>query len=1278
MSSSSPSSSSATGPSRVAKTNEDDTKRQKSNRKRPASGTALDASQETAKQQRLRKQPPENPAEPALVQTLRRLDPILCFLTRATGHVSVSLPTLQRTIPPGLFSFEGNGESSPADTCLLTSIEQLLDIGILCDHSKRNVRPLSWKDNACRIGFPPPTAQLLFLQNTKMKSAGHATETVQETEQLSLHGSTKMAAKRRLSALKQYLKLQATGEESESIPFNACQQNHSAAASSATKAWDDDVSSFQQDQGALDNPVLLQEERDARDCLAHLLGFQNTSKQIAKDMRGTRISLPIGFLPRQVSYAGSSMAQESVHVDLQPEILAKIPLTLLEVFGLHSTGSIKPKRRLFRHQSLGITSAMRREHCIVCTGTGSGKSLSFLLPVLAAAYNNDETSLIIFPTKALAQDQLAKLNAMLCHNTTLSERIRPAALDGDCPHSRRTLIAEAANVILTNPDTLHAAILPSWRTIYSGILSRLAYVVIDEAHMYEGVFGAHVAMILSRLVRVTCAARQTAGQDISVESRITFLSASATLPWPEKHFRLLCPVSSDELVTVLGNDMDGSPRSAKHFFVWNPPILNPDGTSTGKVFCARRHLVHEERSYENTAERELAYGESPPGTTSGSFTDGTSLEDNSPKSVVPGMPAILHRRHAADETALLFACAVANNIRCIVFCKTRNLVEWVFERAINALKRSPKTSNLISRIESYRGGYSTIERRKIEGRLFRNDLLGVVGTNALELGIDIGGIDLTLHCGYPSSYASLLQQAGRAGRGYSTGGSSSCAVVVCFNSPTEQHLWRNPKALLGKGVVAPPSLPINGGLLQGHLVCASSEFPLGGDLPVTSTLQSHESGFVLNDHALFGGQEAYEDAIEELKSSGSVVREIVATGISYVPVFRAHASMQKPWARLSIRSIEPIQYSIVNITHPKQDGRMDGIYDEQAVIDTLPYSRVFFHAHPGAIITHRGARLKVVAMTSPPEFKPSNFGYMRNLNLAAFAKPTTSKYITRPLSNHHITVIKQLDRVELEPEQANANPELVIDVDEGSTGFAGCGVVNVKRTVHGYKKLSLVTRDELSRTELSLPPMEFDTFGLWMDTGADQLLPVLGERYGAGVHALSHALLAVAPTFAPGIVRSDLECDHSHHEPRRLMLFDERAGGSGVCSRLWRLFFEPASLLEAAIELLDDCPSCSGDERFDSGCPSCILSSECLDFNTHLSKSAGVVIGKLLLQRIKLSDLYATIVAGPDNEDETRNKSALTPRRRAREKALKKAKEMTTDHERQFVVNRAAWPLDAS
>lgn len=374
---------------------------------------------------------------------------------------------------------------------------------------------------------------------------------------------------------------------------------------------------------------------------------------------------------------------------------------------------------------------------------------------------------------------------------------------------------------------------------------------------------------------------------------------------------------------------------------------------------------------------------------------------------------------------------------------------------------------------------------------------------------------------------------------------------------------------------------------------------------------------------------------------------------------------------------------------------MDQICDEAAVMDNIPYSRVFYHAFPGAIIMHRGRRYKIVSMTRPPAFGQ---GFRGTLKLGAFAKPSTHRYFTRPLSNLKITVVKQIERVDLcDPSDSSEMKNPVKDVSEiysddlASTSFAGCGVVNIKRNVHGYKKLSLVTREELSRSELSLPDMEFDSFGFWIDCDAKVLGPMFsGDNFGYGIHALSHAILAVAPLFVPSVM-SDVQCDHSIYHPTRLCIFDARAGGSGICAQLWKSVFIENGLIEAAIDLMETCSSCSDDHGYSGGCPACLQAGECIKFNDYLCKSSGLIVAKHLLKRLKQTDLYQHSMkqkaeAGGIDDSETPQKLARTggspdiasPRRKARERALRSAKDIQGASERQMVVGRPSWPMDRS
>jgi len=809
--------------------------------------------------------PPKKRAKPSeeesseLVLSLRRLDPILQFLTRATGKATVPLTTLQAALP-------GNDAQKQQ---LLKHVPELVHRGVL--HTVNH-----------EIGFPPPPSLTDTVENAQVKKTIGT-----------LHGCTKAAAKRRLTALNRSLKenpvlinndITLEQTQGASAGGSLSREDSIEEVSVSQKEWSSCPPDDETDEDTLEEEI-LEEERKARQTLETLLNFHKPRGKDTNTQSTPNDSMSY-ILPKQASYAGSHAGRTSSYGTLSPDVKARVPPALLDAFGLERDGTIG-RRKLYQHQAAAIDSAMRNRHTLVCTGTGSGKSLCFLLPVLAAAMNDQQcSSLLMFPTKALAQDQMTKLEAIICENPALQPLVRPGVIDGDTPHSQRAAIAKSCNIIMTNPDTLHAAILPGWKKVYRPLLGRVKYLVIDETHMYEGVFGAHVAMVLSRFMRL-CAVCSVTRTDES-EPRMmlpTFLACSATMSHPEHHFRLLCPISRDSPITVLKADDDGSPRSSKHFFVWNPPIMNINGMSTGHVTITK---PQKEKAESENNKNEADEGSLPAVSKNGGVetADGMREEssESSSESLSCGAPSSnkgtqFYRRHAADETALILAKAVKNKVRCIAFCKTRSLVEWVYERTISALRSDAETAHLASRVESYRGGYSVEERRLIEQRLFKNELLAVVGTSALELGVDIGGIDVTFHCGYPSSHSSLLQQAGRAGRGSTRLSIPSLAIMICFNSPSEQHIWRNPTNLLSRGLSIPSSVPLNVGLLEGHMLCAGEEYPLTGKDAVTTLVSYSEvvacDNILLNDCDLLGAEEHYNEARGLLLSVGSLVEEIV-------------------------------------------------------------------------------------------------------------------------------------------------------------------------------------------------------------------------------------------------------------------------------------------------------------------------------------------------------------------------------------------------------------------
>src|SRR3954451_11102412 len=334
--------------------------------------------------------------------------------------------------------------------------------------------------------------------------------------------------------------------------------------------------------------------------------------------------------------------------------------------------------RLWSHQAEAIHAAWAGP-TIVTTGTASGKSLCFQLPTLDVLCRDARArALYLYPTKALAQDQARALNALAVH------RARPAIYDGDTPKEQRSAIRRNANVVLTNPDMLHLGILPN-HPAWANFLSNLAVVVVDEAHVYRGVFGSHVGNVLRRLRRVADA--------YGTAPRI--LLASATIANPGELAERLTGLDD---VTVI--DRDGSPGNHRTVAMWNPPI-------TDEKIAARRSPLAE----------------------------------------------------AAD----LLCDLVCEGARTIVFMKSRKAVELMARFAALELERRGR-GDLAERIAPYRAGYTPQQRRALEQQLVEGELLGVVSTDALELGIDIGALDAAICVTFPGTVASLRQMWGRAGR----------------------------------------------------------------------------------------------------------------------------------------------------------------------------------------------------------------------------------------------------------------------------------------------------------------------------------------------------------------------------------------------------------------------------------------------------------------------------------------------------------------------------------
>lgn len=395
--------------------------------------------------------------------------------------------------------------------------------------------------------------------------------------------------------------------------------------------------------------------------------------------------------------------------------------------------------RLFSHQLEAIEHVAAGRNVVVVTPTASGKTLTYNIPVLNGILREPDTrALYLFPTKALTQDQQAELNE------TIETGDLPVAVmtyDGDTPQSIRASVRTRGRIVVTNPDMLHTGVLPN-HTRWAQFFQNLRYVVIDELHIYRGVFGSHVTNVIRRLRRVA--------QFYGTEPQ--FILCSATIGNP----RELAERVVERPVSLV--DRNGAPRGEKHLILYNPPLVD-------RVQGIRQGVVH-----------------------------------------------------ASVKLALRF---LRKGVKTIVFSRSRQRTELVADYIRKDLANI-FTGNEGIRVESYRGGYLPSERRAIEKGLREGTIQGVVSTNALELGIDIGGLDAAVLGGFPGSVAAALQQAGRAGRRRSV----SLAVLVASSSPVDQYVVENPDFFLSRNPESAWVNPDNPYVLMDQLKCAVFELPM--------------------------------------------------------------------------------------------------------------------------------------------------------------------------------------------------------------------------------------------------------------------------------------------------------------------------------------------------------------------------------------------------------------------------------------------------------------------
>jgi len=674
-------------------------------------------------------------------------------------------------------------------------------------------------------------------------------------------------------------------------------------------------------------------------------------------------------------------------------------------------------KRLYQHQTQAFDATFEGKDIIVVTGTSSGKSLCYNLPVIDTCLREPVArALYLFPTKALAQDQAGKLQELL------PDGILCGTYDGDTSTASRSAVRKNAHIVLTNPDMLHVGILPNQENWHKFFKS-LRYIVIDEAHTYRGVFGSHVAGVLRRLLRL-CAWQN---------NRPQLIACSATIANPVEMFEKL----TGRTPSLIDNDT--APKSRRAIVLVQPPE-GVDDFNTNK------------------------------------------------------------------DVAELLSEFVSNNVRTLAFCRSRVTTELVVRQARSTLV---KTKGDPAWVDSYRGGYTPKERRQIEQALFKGKLRGLATTNAMELGVDIGGLDAVLLNGYPGSISSFWQQVGRAGRGTRDG----LSVMIAQLDPLEQYLVRFPELLLDKPVESVTLNPTNPHVLESQLRCAAYERPIGEDELET---------FGANARSVAG----------QMVESGDTVWQ---SGRLYYP------SYQNPALKVNIRGTGGD--SILLLVEGQPLGEME-------------YWRALRFAHEGAVYLHRGQTYIV-----------QDLDLERKIATLVDDEPP---YYTIAQVQNLVERTVELQKV-------------------GETSLCG---VRVTSTIHGYLKHSFGGQELMGEELLDLPVQTFDTVGCRID------LPDLTFEEAGSVHAVEHALLAVAPLIA-GCDRNDLGSCWFVMCPDSLApavyIYDQTPGGIGLSEKL---FEERTIWFNQALALLESCPCVEG-------CPSCLWNSKC--GNSVLDKQGAIV-----------------------------------------------------------------------
>lgn len=758
--------------------------------------------------------------------------------------------------------------------------------------------------------------------------------------------------------------------------------------------------------------------------------------------------------------------QQGRYADL-PNDLPEALANALKARGIH---------QLYSHQAEAWHAVQSGEHVVVVTPTASGKSLCYTLPVVAGAMRKQSKALYLFPTKALAQDQVADLLEL---NRAGQLGVKAFTFDGDTPGDARAAVRLHGDIVVSNPDMLHQAILPH-HTKWAQFFENLQYVVIDEIHTYRGVFGSHVANVLRRLKRV-CAFYGANPQ---------FILCSATIGNPKAHAEALI----EHEVTAITES--GAPTGDKQVLLWNPPVVNPD---------------------------------------------------------------LGLRASARSQSNRIARLSIRAGLKTLVFAQSRTMVEVLTKYLKDVFDNDPRKP---ARIRAYRGGYLPTERREAEKAMRDGRIDGIVSTSALELGVDIGSLDVVVLNGYPGSVAATWQRIGRAGRRQQ----ASLGILVASSDPLDQYLIRHPEFFSD---ASPEHARIHSDqalILLDHIRCAAFELPfLSGER--------------------FGPIDA-APYLEVLGESGVLHQE----GERWEWIADSY-----PANAVSLRSVADGNFVVVNRT----DGR-------QTIIAEVDFSSAPLTLYEGAI--H-------MIQSTPYQVEKLDWEGRK-----AYVTRTHVDYYTDAIDYTKLKVLERFDGVIAGAGNANHGEVHVVRRVSGYKKIRYYTHENI-----GYGPVNLPDQElhttaawwQLPQTALDAA---FDSRQAALDgfLGAAYALHVVATvAVMAEARDLQKAVgsgdgtwFAVSDGRGRGQLRSDDGTVSDINRAERFIptvyLYDNYPGGVGLSEPLWK---RQAELLKRAMELVSEC-DCK------SGCPACV--GPVLAADESLIESPKMLAAKVLGLLVKV------------------------------------------------------------